>query len=162
VAKMWWPKCVPDARMAARVVLARGRRKFAQRRKKQTRSVQSHFAVSLKRLLKARTRPPISAGEIVFSSTKITPPCFRSSSPQALSSGGIVLRSYVTSVNPCAAAYCKQAESGCPKNSPSFHSARQLTASDRSRRRRPSATVGEMCSSKSSLSNLSSLAPFWK
>ncbi len=101
-----------------------------QRRRKQTRLVQSHFAVFLERLLKARTRPPVSAGEMVFSSTKITPPCFRSSSAQALSNGGIVLRSYVTSVNPCAAASCKQAESCCPKNSPSSHSAIQETTTN--------------------------------
>src|SRR5215510_4517934 len=69
-------------------------------RKKQTRLVQSHFEVFFERLSKARMSPPVSDGEMVFSSTKITPPCFRSSSAQTLSSGGIVLRSYVTSVNP--------------------------------------------------------------
>ncbi|MGO9072913.1 MAG: hypothetical protein ACLQEI_01880, partial [Terriglobales bacterium] len=50
-----------------------------------------------------RTIPPLlkiwaeeermHGGEIVFSSTKITPPCVRSSSAQVLSRGGIVLRS---------------------------------------------------------------------
>src|SRR5437773_11805967 len=64
-----------------------------QRRKKHTRLVHSQFAVFLERLLKARTRPPVSDGEMVFSSTKITPPCSRSSSAQAFSKGGIVLRS---------------------------------------------------------------------
>ena len=54
---------------------------------------ESHLAVFLKRLLKARTRPPVSDGDMVFSSTKIAPPCFRSSSDQALSNAGIVLRS---------------------------------------------------------------------
>src|SRR5580704_17150538 len=123
-----------------------------QRCKKQTRLVQSHLAVFLKRLLKARTRPPVSDGDMVFSSTKITPPCFRSSSAQALSNMGIVLRSWVTNVNPCAAACCRQAESCCPKNSPSSHSAKQETTSSRLRRRRPSATLGEICSSRRSLS----------
>jgi hypothetical protein len=47
-----------------------------------------------------------------------------------------------------ALACCKQAESGCPRNSPCSHSARQVTISDRSRRRRPSATVGKICSSR--------------
>jgi hypothetical protein len=123
-----------------------------QRRKKQTRLVQSHLPVFLKRLLKALTRPPVSDGDMVFSSTKITPPCFRSSSAQALSNGGIVLRSQVTSVNRCTAACCRQAESCCPKNSPSSHSAKQETTSSRLRRRRPSATLGEICSSRRSLS----------
>src|SRR6267154_5006018 len=59
-----------------------------QRRKKQTRLVRSHFAVFLESSLKARTRPPISDGEMVDSSTRITPPCFRSSSAHALSNGG--------------------------------------------------------------------------
>ena len=53
----------------------------------------------------------VSDGEMVFSSTKTTPPCFRSSSAQALSNGGIVLRSYVTNVHPCMAACGRQAES---------------------------------------------------
>jgi hypothetical protein len=133
-----------------------------QRRKKQTRLVQSHLAVFLERSLKARTRPPVSDGEMVFSSTKITPPCFRSSSPQALSNGGMVLRSYVTNVNPCAAACCKQAESCCPKNSPCSHSAIQETTSRRLRRRRPSATAGEICSSSRSLSIFSPWVPLWR
>src|SRR5439155_10698935 len=63
-----------------------------QRRKKHTRLVHSQFALFLERLLKARTRPPVSDGEMVFSSTKIIPPCSRSSSAQAFSKGGIVLR----------------------------------------------------------------------
>src|SRR6185437_3220182 len=64
-----------------------------QRRRKQTRFVQSHFPVSFDSLVKARTKPPISAGEMLFSSTKMTPPCSRPSSAQALRSRGIVLRS---------------------------------------------------------------------
>src|SRR5579864_4599591 len=63
------------------------------RPKKYTRSIQSHFPVSLNNCNNARTRPPMSAGEIVFSSTKTTPPCRRPSSAQILSNGGIVLRS---------------------------------------------------------------------
>src|SRR6266480_3725728 len=76
-----------NPRQARQFLMAR------QRRKKQTRLVQSHLVVSLERSVKARTRPPVSDGEMVFSSTKITPPCFRSSSTQALSNGGIVVRS---------------------------------------------------------------------
>jgi len=59
-----------------------------QRRKKQTRLIQSHLAVFLARSLKARTMPPVSDGEMVFSSTKITPPCFRSSSPAGFKQRG--------------------------------------------------------------------------
>jgi hypothetical protein len=69
--------------------------------------VQSHFPVSFDSLVSAQTRPPISVREIVFSSTTTTPPCFRFSSAQTLRSGGIVLRSYVTSVKPCVAASCR-------------------------------------------------------
>src|SRR6516162_1914096 len=70
-----------------------GHRQSDQRRNKQTRFVQSHFEAFRDRLLKPRIRPPLSEGEMVFSSTKITPPCLRPSSPQVLRSGGIVLRS---------------------------------------------------------------------
>src|ERR1035438_5288057 len=93
-----------------------------QRRRKQILLVQSQFPVSLDSLVKAQTKPPISAGEIVFSSTKTTPPCVRPSSAQFLSRGGIVLRSYVTSVNPWAAASPKQGESACPRKCPFSHS----------------------------------------
>ena len=122
------------------------------RRKKQTRSVQSHLPVSLTNWISARTRPPMSAGEMVFSSTKITPPCFRPSSAHVLSSGGMVLRSKVTSVNRSVAASSKQAESSWPRKLPFSHSAIQCTTSERLRRLRPSATSGEICSSRRSLS----------
>src|ERR1035437_7273759 len=46
-----------------------------QRRRKQILLVQSQFPVSLASLVRAQTKPPISAVEIVFSSTKTTPPC---------------------------------------------------------------------------------------
>src|SRR6516164_2789979 len=59
------------------------------RSRKQTRLVQSHFPVPITRFERARTWPPMSAGEIVFSSTKVTPPWFRPASAQVLSSGGI-------------------------------------------------------------------------
>jgi len=43
--------------------------------------------------MSARVSPAMSACEMVFSSTKITPPWDRSSSAQSFSNGGIVLRS---------------------------------------------------------------------
>src|ERR1700756_697573 len=73
---------------------------WCRRRKKQIRSVQSHFAVFRERSVRLRMRPPASDGEMVLSSTKITPPCFRCCSTQVLSSRGIGLRSYLTSVKP--------------------------------------------------------------
>lgn len=93
----------------------------------------------------------MSAGEIVFSSTKITPPWLRCSSAQSFSRGGIVLRSCVTRVRPCLAASSRQAESSFPRKSPPSHSAIQCTTNDRLRRLRPFATSGEMCSSRSSV-----------
>ena len=45
-----------------------------QRRRKQTRLVQSQRPVSSTRVSTARTKPPISCGARVFSSTNITPP----------------------------------------------------------------------------------------
>lgn len=116
------------------------------------RFVQFHFAVSLARFARALTWPPMSPGEMVFSSMKMTPPWLRCSSAQALSSGGIVLRSYVTRVNPRVAACSRHAESSSPKNRPFSQSTMQWTVNDRWRRRRPTATLGEICSSRRSLS----------
>src|SRR5580704_2526755 len=79
-------------------------------RKKYTWLVQSISPASPAREIRARTSPPMSAGEIVFSSTKITPPWGRSSSAQSFSNGGIVLRSYVTRVNRRFAASSRQTE----------------------------------------------------
>src|SRR6185312_12881891 len=120
--------------------------------RKQTRSVQSHFARSRHSLLNARARVPTSDGGILFSSTKITPPCRRFSSAHVLSNGGMVLRSYVTSVRCCAAASLRHSESGRPKNSPLSHSTMQIAEIAGCLRRRPTATAAEMCSSKRSLS----------
>jgi hypothetical protein len=53
-----------------------------QRHRKEIRFVQSHFPISFDSLVSAQTRPPISVREMVFSSTKTTTPCFRSSSAQ--------------------------------------------------------------------------------
>ena|ERR1700719_4044860 len=64
----------------------------AQRRRKQTRLVQSHFAVFLKRSLKAHTRSPVFDGRMVFR-PKSRRRAFFSSSTQIFSRGGIVLRS---------------------------------------------------------------------
>jgi hypothetical protein len=62
-------------------------------RKKYTWFVQSISPASPASAIRARTSPPMSAGEIVFSSTKITLPWDRSASTQSFSNGGIVLRS---------------------------------------------------------------------
>src|SRR5271166_1911161 len=122
------------------------------RRKKHTRSVHSHLRVSLNRCSNAPTNPPMSAGEMVFSSTKMTPPCLRPASAQVFSNSGMVRRSEVTSVSRCREASSKQAESSWPRKSPFSHSTSECTTSDRLRRRKLLATPGEMCSSRSSLS----------
>jgi hypothetical protein len=62
-------------------------------RKKYTWLVQSIPPASSTSEIRARTSPPMSAGEIVFSSTNITPPWDRSSSAQSFNNGGIILRS---------------------------------------------------------------------
>lgn len=108
---------IPDAGVP------RGGMEDAQRRRKTTRSVQSHVPDSLYNCNRVRTRLPMFAGETVFSSTKMIPPWRRPSSAQGLSSTGIVLRSYVTSVSAWAAASSKHVASSCPRNTPSSHSA---------------------------------------
>lgn len=50
----------------------------------------SHFPATFARSINENTNPPISAGEIVFSSTKITLPCDRPSSAQNSRNGGMV------------------------------------------------------------------------
>src|SRR5258708_30768935 len=100
-------------------------------RKKYTWLVQSIFPASSASEIRARTSPPMSAGEIVFSSTKITPPCDRSSSAQSFRNGGIVLPSYLTKLKRCFAASNKQTESSLPRKFPLSHRAIGWTTSDR-------------------------------
>ena len=90
-------------------------------RKKYTWLVQSIPPALSASEIRARTSPPISAGEIVFSSTNITPPWDRPSSAQSFNNGGIVLRSYVTRVKRCFAASNRQTESSFPRKFPLSH-----------------------------------------
>jgi transposase len=62
-------------------------------RRNVTRFVHSQLPASSCTLAKAVTNSPVSAGEMAFSSTKMTPPCRHSSSNQALRMVGIISRS---------------------------------------------------------------------
>jgi len=64
----------------------------------------------------------------------------------------MVRRSYVTIVQRCVAAWRRQVASSCPGNAPASHSASPQATIEGIRRRSPTATLGEMCSSRSSLS----------
>src|SRR5690348_12504502 len=95
-SKVLWTDGVATADQIQLLILLTERRcvpELFQPCKKQIRSLQSHFTVLSQRALRTRTRVPTSDGGIVFSSTKINPPCLLPSSAQVLSNGGIVLRS---------------------------------------------------------------------
>src|SRR6266481_3091011 len=101
-------------------------------------------------------RPPKSDDGIVSGSTNTTPPWSLPSCAQLFRTGGIVFRSQVTSVTLCLAASSRTSSSAKPRNRPSSHSVMQRTNIRLDFRRRPSATSGEICSSRSDLS----ISPF--
>ena len=94
-------------------------------------SSSSPRAVSLKSFCRARVSPPKSEEGIVFSSMKTTPPWPRPASAHVLSNGGMVFRSQVTSVSPCAAASRRRRWSGNPMKRPGTGTLRHWSVSRR-------------------------------